>query len=1349
MSKKANKRGLSRPKLRAERLEARLLLAADFDLAPHYEYMLSSEFDGHTNFVDNYDVNADGQVTAQDTIGVISALAHAKVLSGAPLIEIGQSQPTAAMGEGDAANESLLVNPNGDKVLGDINGDGQVDVKDAMQSISYLGEGEHGSLPHEAEVRFLAYQALNPAFLAPFNNDGTQGTPNANKVAVTEFRLDEPANLTVVFDDVRTAVTDVDKGLGSVALDVAFEQGFPFQVAARTDAFDNGAFVFNSVTSSAGFQSGTVFAGFSNPLGVRDWSAVDFNDILGPNNGPSTEWFDVSLEFSGSRLVALDDTEGVVQGQSVDVDVMSNDTLDDQFGVSGSAASNSSLQIVFQNDALEPGNGDLDAVDFGAATFAIRGPSGEVLEKRIQNVMGGSQGTASLNDNGTPTNFADDFITYSANAGASGQDTFTYDLTDGFTTPESATVTIDIGEVNDPPVLTVPATATTDENIPVNIGSSVTDPDALAAGMDFAIAAGNGNVSLSTTSGLTNVSGNGTTNLTFTGSQADASTALAGLTYSPIGEFSGSDTVTLSVDDLGNTGVGGNETDNETITVTVNSVNDPPVNTLPSGPLNVFNTETLAVSGVSVADIDAGSGDLTVDLAVGDGTLSFTSSAGLMVTGAGTGSLSATGTLSNLNTALGGLIYDPIDSFIGTDTLSMTTNDNGNTGGSAESDMDSVDIDVTPPRLPFARDDSLTVSEDSMAGASNEVDVFANDLNGLVQTGGADLTLDSYSQGADGSVAHNDNGTPTDLTDDIFTYVPNSNFFGADTFTYTISDSINTPNDGPHTGTVSITVTPVNDAPVVTVPGSQSIDEDADLSVPGVSVSDIDAGTMTVTVSIASTNGTVNVNPSGSSAVGNSSSAVTLNGTLTQLNNALGSMTYSPDMDYSGSAEISVSINDNGHTGGGDETDTKTISIAISPLNDAPVISVPGPVSTTKNFDFVFEGATPISVMDVDSGASDLSATVAISTMDTGLIGSIALGTPNTVDVTASSPISISFDGTLAEINEALDGLTYSPGLEFVGFTTVDVMVNDNGATGAGTAESDSESVVIEVLDFIPSSIGGFAFLDTNADATKNAIELGLGGIDVRLQGLDITGATIDLTTQTDSSGAYNFANLAPPEGSTAGYTVTINPNQASHYMDGTDYIGSQGGVASSNSLLIPTSAFLVNNQPLGGVTGVNNNFTFKGADARYVNVLQFILASSQSNDMNRLLLSVDSNGNANGWLNMGGWDSFTDFNLTGISNAGTHAHLQAINGSTMDGDLDFPQVREIGDDGNGNKLYWIEGRPADLLSQAEGEGESNVEQALEFDGEGVELLAAAMQREATQDFQRAADGLFADGDLA
>ena len=61
--------------------------------------------------------------------------------------------------------------------------------------------------------------------------------------------------------------------------------------------------------------------------------------------------------------------------------------------------------------------------------------------------------------------------------------------------------------------------------------------------------------------------------------------------------------------------------------------------------------------------------------------------------------------------------------------------------------------------------------------------------------------MTAVTQGANGAATF----TPTGVS-----YAPAANYFGADSFTYTISDG----NGGSATATVNVTVTPVNDNPV-------------------------------------------------------------------------------------------------------------------------------------------------------------------------------------------------------------------------------------------------------------------------------------------------------------------------------------------------------------------------------------------------------------------------------------------------------------------------------------------------------------------------------------------------------
>ena len=126
--------------------------------------------------------------------------------------------------------------------------------------------------------------------------------------------------------------------------------------------------------------------------------------------------------------------------------------------------------------------------------------------------------------------------------------------------------------VNDAPVNTVPGaqTATTGANKTI-AGISVNDPDLGAAVIQETLSVNNGSLTLSTTTGLTFNSGaNGTSAMTFTGTQVNVNAALTNLVYNS-GAFTGAATITLASNDLGSTGTGGPLTDSDTISVTVSS----------------------------------------------------------------------------------------------------------------------------------------------------------------------------------------------------------------------------------------------------------------------------------------------------------------------------------------------------------------------------------------------------------------------------------------------------------------------------------------------------------------------------------------------------------------------------------------------------------------------------------------------------------------------------------------------------------------------------------------------------------------------------------------------------------
>src|SRR5262249_1384024 len=139
-----------------------------------------------------------------------------------------------------------------------------------------------------------------------------------------------------------------------------------------------------------------------------------------------------------------------------------------------------------------------------------------------------------------------------------------------------------------------------------------------------------------------------------------------------------------TTNDQGNTGSGGALSDTDTVAITVNAVNDAPVNSVPAAQtMNEDGTLTFSSAtgnAISISDVDAGTSNVQVTLAVTNGLLNLAGTAGLTVSGNGTGTVVVTGSLANINTALNGLAFHPNANYNGAANLTVTTNDQGNTG---------------------------------------------------------------------------------------------------------------------------------------------------------------------------------------------------------------------------------------------------------------------------------------------------------------------------------------------------------------------------------------------------------------------------------------------------------------------------------------------------------------------------------------------------------------------------------------------------------------------------------------------------------------------------------------------
>ena len=264
-----------------------------------------------------------------------------------------------------------------------------------------------------------------------------------------------------------------------------------------------------------------------------------------------------------------------------------------------------------------------------------------------------------------------------------------------------------------------------------------------------------------------------------------------------------------------------------TFGITVNPINDAPVNTVPAGQTTPEDVPITFSTGngnpIQIADVDAGSGNMsvTISIPVGTGTLTLLTPGGLTVTGSGTRTLVISGgTLAQINTALGlGLVYDPPLNVNGNIAITVTTNDLGNTGaGGPLSDVDVFNVAVGAVNDPPAgADKTITTFENTpvrfAAGDFGYTDPDTGDtltnvrIDTLPVTGRLLLNGVPVTAGQIIPVAQIVN----------LTFVPNANTFGANyaNFTFTVQDPSGAFDPVPNT--ISFNVNPT---PFVPPPGS-------------------------------------------------------------------------------------------------------------------------------------------------------------------------------------------------------------------------------------------------------------------------------------------------------------------------------------------------------------------------------------------------------------------------------------------------------------------------------------------------------------------------------------------------
>jgi hypothetical protein len=127
-------------------------------------------------------------------------------------------------------------------------------------------------------------------------------------------------------------------------------------------------------------------------------------------------------------------------------------------------------------------------------------------------------------------------------------------------------------------------------------------------------------------------------------------------------------------------------------------------------------------------------------------------------------------------------------------------------------------------------------------------------------------------------------------------------------------------------------------------------------------------------------------------------------------------------------------------------------------VNSFPQFPTP---TTFRDTPLIFSApSNPISVSDVDAGSNALSVTLTASSGLVSLSGVTGL-TFSTGDGT--NDVTMSFLGTLTNLNAALNGLTFRPANGFTGIATLQISTNDQGYSGSGGARTTTNTISIDV----------------------------------------------------------------------------------------------------------------------------------------------------------------------------------------------------------------------------------------------------------------------------------------------
>jgi Ca2+-binding RTX toxin-like protein len=269
-------------------------------------------------------------------------------------------------------------------------------------------------------------------------------------------------------------------------------------------------------------------------------------------------------------------------------------------------------------------------------------------------------------------------------------------------------------------------------------------------------------------------------------------------------------------------------------------------------------------------------------------------------------------------------------------------------------------------------------------------------------------------------------------------FKPTADFNGTVTFNYVATDNSGTTDATPATAT--ITVAPVNDAPLTNAVSATGLEDAATIPLTLMG-SDLDGTVASFTVT------TLPLATQGLLYLADGITPVTISTVISATSNAAG-LVFKPTADFNGTVTFNyVAIDNSGTT----DATPATGTITVAPVNDAPI---------AVNDTFTATGGTPITITPTSLFGADGTGAINDSDIDSPSFSSIAVTQLATNGALKLNGVAVTLNQVVVMADLVAGRLSFTPNANFNGAATFNYTVSD------GTSSSNVATATINVTAF-------------------------------------------------------------------------------------------------------------------------------------------------------------------------------------------------------------------------------------------------------------------------------------------